>query len=919
MRLHRLEVTGVGPFRDRQIIDFEPMMDAGLFLIDGPTGSGKTTIIDAITFALFGTTSGFASDSDRLRSDYCSLDDPTEVVLEFSVRGRRHRLARSPEYVRATKRKTESGVTTQAARQNLIEYAADGSERVTLTAAADIGVHIQELLGMDSHQFRQLVVLPQGEFAHLLRMLPRERLDALRHLLGSDFFTRVQQELVLRADAARSDLRAARTHVDASVRAVATRTAETDLPFTEACTTLTSAESPASVRLAALEEIMAGMQRAASEAATHDEQSQQAFNRARAERDAADQAAAAVRAAADARVNLERALSKLPTPVTDESVLESERRAISERIGALRPLAEWESHAQEREHERDRLESESEALKLRVEELVELRDTLPSELHSLAQQLGAAEAAVREQPHVQQRLETATERAQERALIASLTSNTQMLEEVVTRCDGEHRAADDSLQAAEKVLDEIYQARVSGYAAQLAGELIEGEPCPVCGGVEHPRPAAAQMQYPSDQDVQAAQQALSEARTSVEHARAAHQQAEGELRAHLAKLGALRDRWDQGPALDPHVEVEELRANLADLEQAARNVVTLQAHMSALNERASHIDRELRSAELASVKAVAQLQGFDERVRERLAEIQAFTDTTATETLTQSENRLLLIDQVMEAWRRVKVTADALDDVHGDPEVIEQRAISTQEEFARATVAAEQSRARTITLANAYQALVDLAAEVRDALNTEATIAEQAHDAVHLADIAAAKSPANRLKLTLATYAVQLRFAHVLDYASVHLERMSAGQYSFALDAAVHGRGLSGLGISVRDAWTGQDRDPKTLSGGETFYASLALALGLADVVQAETGGAELETLFVDEGFGSLDSDTLQLVLDQLDQLRSGGRVVGVISHVMEMKERIADRIQVVSQPDHTSRVEQVPEATHRIASAVPD
>jgi exonuclease SbcC len=174
---------------------------------------------------------------------------------------------------------------------------------------------------------------------------------------------------------------------------------------------------------------------------------------------------------------------------------------------------------------------------------------------------------------------------------------------------------------------------------------------------------------------------------------------------------------------------------------------------------------------------------------------------------------------------------------------------------------------------------------------------------IRLAGIVTAQSSQNTKKLPLESYALQLRFHHVLEAASHHLEKMSAGRLSFVLDEESQSNAQAGLGIDVLDSWTGESRPPSSLSGGETFYASLSLALGLADVVQSETGGVSLETLFVDEGFGSLDQESLQLVLDQLDQLKSGGRVIGVISHVSEMKERFPERIYVEPQSDGTSVV----------------
>jgi len=180
-----------------------------------------------------------------------------------------------------------------------------------------------------------------------------------------------------------------------------------------------------------------------------------------------------------------------------------------------------------------------------------------------------------------------------------------------------------------------------------------------------------------------------------------------------------------------------------------------------------------------------------------------------------------------------------------------------------------------------------------------AGVDERTAPAIRLGALATADSPANRRKLTLQAYAVQRRFRSVLQAASVHLERMSSGQFAFALDETPTGNAQSGLGIDIVDAWTGSTRDPGSLSGGETFYASLALALGLADVVREDAGGVSLETLFVDEGFGSLDADTLSVVLDQLDALRARGRTVGVISHVAEMKEWVHERVEVIPSRRH--------------------
>jgi exonuclease SbcC len=213
---------------------------------------------------------------------------------------------------------------------------------------------------------------------------------------------------------------------------------------------------------------------------------------------------------------------------------------------------------------------------------------------------------------------------------------------------------------------------------------------------------------------------------------------------------------------------------------------------------------------------------------------------------------------------------------------------------------AEENRTLSENLLKSATALVGK--YVKNSQGVE-KLAAEVKDAVGLGALVTATSSINTKKLTLESYALQLRFAHVLESASLHLRKMSSGRLSFLLDESSQGRGNTGLGINVMDEATGDARPTTSLSGGETFYASLSLALGLADVVQSETGGVSLETLFVDEGFGSLDTDTLERVLDQLDQLKSGGRTIGVISLVSEMKDRFPDRIVVSRDPEGPSRI----------------
>jgi exonuclease SbcC len=400
-----------------------------------------------------------------------------------------------------------------------------------------------------------------------------------------------------------------------------------------------------------------------------------------------------------------------------------------------------------------------------------------------------------------------------------------------------------------------------------------------------------------------------QARDAQQEAEERRDRAEAAFRSNQTKRAELSGRIGTSTNADISERLAELRAQVSQAHST--DVPALHAELEKLHQLQTTIaadEKQAREQLTAAQSALGALDVAEQAKRREIAEV-AGEHGSATQALAVAETQLAALDQALAALEKQSAASAGLSDeeILVDPDDAAARGRQAIAAYEQAVQRAEQTADRAAILANAVTALEQLATEFTAALDGRASIASAAEVPVMVADIATARSPANRRKMPLASYAVQLRFAHVLESASLHLERMSAGQYAFQLSEAFRGREQAGLGIEVVDSWTGQARDPRSLSGGETFYAALALALGLADVVHSETGGAQLETLFVDEGFGSLDQDTLQLVLDQLDQLRSGGRVVGVISHVTEMKERIPDRIQVHVLPDHTSAISQIP------------
>ena len=446
----------------------------------------------------------------------------------------------------------------------------------------------------------------------------------------------------------------------------------------------------------------------------------------------------------------------------------------------------------------------------------------------------------------------------------------------------------------------------AGSAADLAEVLVVGEPCPVCGSCDHPRPAEPGATDITRVDLDDAAATAHRARAaSVEAAQrvaTAHQQ-----HAEAATAVALVEGVVAGRSIDDLVEQHRQAADAASRAQAAADLLPrLQDELQRLTDREAALHAGILEEETAVATAAATLDAAQIAERERRDQIAAATGgvMSATALLARTRSRIAALRAFSDAAGRLSESLGAVPADQRDLslEDARQRAKDDEASYAQAAGVLATLSDRAAALASAEEEAAPLARTFLAAMDAHEAVVEQTAASLTLAALVTA---GNSRRLQLRAYALQRRFDSVLAAATIQLERMSQGKFSF-LSNDEAARGQSGLGIQLLDAWTGHLQDPRSLSGGETFYASLALALGLADVVRNEAGGAQLETLFVDEGFGSLDQETLYHVLDQLDRLRTGNRAVGVVSHVTEMRESIPDRLEVRRQDDRTSTIVRV-------------
>ncbi|QOD44349.1 AAA family ATPase [Clavibacter zhangzhiyongii] len=992
MDLHRLTLRAIGPFAGEHVIDLAELGRSGLFLLEGPTGSGKSTLIDAIVFALYGSLASDGSSRDRLHSHHAAPGVEPYVELVFETAAGIHRVRRSPQHQRPKARGT--GTTNQNATATLIRLSSPEAEagEVLGTSTQEVGTEIARVAGLSRAQFVQTVVLPQGEFAEFLRSTGEQRRLVLQSLFGTAAYDRTAAQLAeMRKDAkARTDAADARVAEALTGLREATRVEALEVPDA-ADTVRLLAELADAAEGTRDDDERAGQESAATLADA------QRVTRALDRRRGLLAREEAVRAAAEEVAGLARRVEEARRAAAVTGPLGARDRTEAARVAAAD--ADDDARAACRTT-RPALAEASGA------ELADRRDALVAELATLADAearerglpgrraderaavdavatreatADAAEAALDERPAARIPLVEARDEAAaaaggvdaaRQALAESEATRRRVTE--LAELDARVAAARDALDArsAEAVTAvrheaELRQRKIRGLAGELARELEDGAPCPVCGAVDHPRPAPSAPGHPDDDEIEAASDARARAERTQGEAVAALSAATARREVAAAALGGITREDADAEVADRTARLARAEAAGGALREAEAAVVAhdaeterirarrddARAALSGLRERVIRA-RELRAEDEAAVRAVLggedadAADGADGAPRvaalvadraderalvERLLALSAARERTAAEAAaraaelaraladqsfaTEEEARAAalppaelqaLAQRVAAHEREQAVVAEGL----ADPEVASLTGDEDADpDAARAALDAAQAAARaSAERAARARDRADRSASALarhdDARRESARAGDRARAAIRMAEVANALTPENTRGVTLGTYVLLRRFEDVVQAANARLRIMSSGRYELEVSEEREATSRSrktGLALQIRDHVVDRVREPASFSGGETFYASLSLALGLADVVQAEAGGLQLGTLFVDEGFGTLDPETLDAVMSELGRLSADGRTVGIVSHVEELKQRVADRIEVRRRPDGSS------------------
>lgn len=780
MKPEYLKIQAFGPFGGSVELPFSEFGGSGLFLITGDTGAGKTTIFDAISFALFGMASGENRNAEFLRSDYAMPEDKTEVVLLFSHQGKRYEVERSLSY----QKKKERGEGNKAVGKNASLVLADGR---VVTGYRQVTEEIQQLLGVSWEHFKQLAMIAQGEFLKLLFAETKERSEIMRKVFHTQVYQEFQQKLKnIMLDLYRECKEQERSLIQYlnSIR------------WSEA-----AAESSLVKEFKEKQELYktTELRDFLKELVKEDKEQQRQKQK-----------------------ELDGLKGKLENYLRLEQLMQSLCQDAQSQTDYTKQIAELEAGSKALEETLIKLESQSAEMKKLSQEAVEL-------------------ALVKKSLEQALLLSKKLEQAQKELLICQ-GKNSELLkasQEVYGRHEIRYQAETSQLSQKELLF-------LRCQAGILAMELNVGEPCPVCGSKEHPCRAELIEEAPSQQELELMQDRVKQSRLMLERL-SKEMQAEQK-----------RQSEEENSLLEKAAELKGQYQNLRR-EAAGKEKEEIEKKLSNIQTSVSNYEKELSNTRRSYQSARELLTGKQVQLGEVNSRI---------------EKEQKQLDKLQKAVFIEKP----------EPEEIKEEVINCKE---------EQRRLELST--RAHQSRVDnneiILEEVDKLLKKQEKSREQY---LMVQSLSKAANGENKERIAFEQYVQSFYFNQVVEEANKRLRIMSHQQYElFRQERAQDRRSLTGLELEVMDYYTGKRRSVKSLSGGESFQAALSLALGLSDVIQYVSGGIEIDTLFIDEGFGSLDEDALEQALTTLQELSRGNRLVGIISHVESLKNRLDKKIVV--------------------------
>ena len=1008
-----LTIEAFGPYRDSVTLDFSQLEKHSMFLISGPTGAGKTSILDAMVYALYGEPSGEVRKTDAIRSDFAEPKRMTRVDFSFAIGDAQYRVERLPKQMVAKKRGT--GMREQNASATVYEMK-DGEWKVIATSAAAIRDTIQRIIGFRKDQFLQVVLLPQGEFRKLLVASTNEREELLHTLFRTELYRKLQEALKSAFDEAKAGIEENLMKQTALIQSIPHDEDTPVLTIEHVRELLENREPHREGLVVKRDEAVAEVNRLntlRNEWALYN-QAQQSLIEAMSKLDIV-KAKEPERTQLREKVQFLNSLSPVHALykqyIDKQSTLTTLERALSDAEKSVDTATQHESNCIEA-HEA--LESQAETIQAKRTTLAQLQQqsetfdelgslkkklsTLRSDVEQLDSKKSEADLEMQRQliKQIEVDVENLRKQLQENSTLLEkvpviqeqlnhLQRYSELVEEI-SQVQKEVAAKEETLSTLDKTVKEatVHLERLEhlmqeGRAYELVPFVKEDEPCPVCGSIEHPHLATKPELYPTKDEVEVARELrdnelqkqanevgqrdalvgrvhelsdhkngqVSILKASIDgFSEANFASIQQDLLAQMEELKTLRGESEQlsktisdterrlSTAKDTLAKSEiahnELLKTLHELEVSIGSV---QAKIDSLSESLPTTDVELWRKQVTSLSS--EIKEYDaqltvttkqlEEARGQLSAKRGRLETLSSQVKEERKNLELLHEEYTQSLQSISLSeidfVEALSDFNA-LEDFKTKLYDLEESFSTARAVYDAALKTTETVVKPSDTVsdevYDVAVERRDTLvgNLAAWDKETKHIETTLTSLEELESAMGEARnkveflgrlndlanggeqgfknVTFERYVLGAILDEVVYAANLRLQKMSRSRYSLERsDYTGGGRGKQGLDLAVMDAFTGQSRPANTLSGGETFLASMALALGLADVIQSYAGGIHMDTMFIDEGFGTLDPDTLELAMETLVQLQSSGRLIGMISHVPELKTRIPAHLEV--------------------------
>lgn len=938
MRPEKLTISAFGPYADRTEIDFSRLGDSGLYLITGDTGAGKTTIFDAITFALYGQASGQVRDSAMFRSKYADTVTETFVELVFSYQGKKYQVFRSPEYMAPKKRGT--GLTLRKAEAQLIYP----DERQPVTKARDVTRAIEELLGLDYEQFTQIAMIAQGDFQKLLLAGTVQRGEIFRQIFHTGIYQQVQLKL---KDAARSRYK----EYDEMRRSIAQYLDGVKFRQREG----TEAEEFAELKKGKFE---GGLERSLEILKSFIDQGEKRESELLKQEQEVDQKI--------------RTMENMLHLSAQKRNLEQKKDLARKQLEQLLPDLEKASGEAEKYKDADR---KCEALGILIREKQEqlkkyqVLEQLKTELDEIRMQMkkcrAGQEANIRQEQQLHKDMEqlkkersrlensrldlqkAVTEkekRTQKRSELNGLETGIRefkSLYEATKEQQKKYQAAYEKAQQQSEYYQQIFHSFLDAQAGILAQELKENEPCPVCGSLSHPHPRMSSKGRTVTQEILdnekskldklekiSADQSLEAGKlkersnaswkqivSGAEELLAEFQEFRKETKNGNGQAGDFRTVWKQMILMinrekeqcenlltESDRKIREAEENTKRKQKVEKLLENLEKEKDTLQEKKNSCDREQAGLTTKASENEKQQKNAAEEIRQ--AHPEAGKEALEKEIREKQQEYIDLKEnsrKMKETFERfqaekARITSTIKTLEEQQKEIGEIREDEIREQYTESTTQKTELAEKRKELFSIQSGNLEIFRKVQKR-KEEMTKAEAEYVWMKNLSDTANGNLNGKAKIELETYIQMAYFDRILRRANVRLMTMSSGQYELKRQEQSENRKeKAGLDLNVIDHYNGTERSVKTLSGGESFQASLSLALGLSDEIQASAGGIRLDSMFVDEGFGSLDEEALSQAVKALSSLADGHRMVGIISHVAELKERIENKIIVTKQ-----------------------